>query len=140
MKLAVAGLWIVASAALWASNAKADIKVGIVVSASGPGSALGQPQIRTVAALPKEIGGEKVTYVVLDDESDPTKGAQNARRLVIQDELATLQAPSGRLVLRVDQPAVAATLLGSRLEPAELAAWTQVCRVVLNLHETITRY
>src|SRR6201996_3835404 len=85
MKLAVAGLWIVASAALWASNANADIKVGIVVSASGPGSALGQPQIKTVAALPKEIGGEKVSYVVLDDESDPTKGAQNARRLVIQD-------------------------------------------------------
>ena len=25
-------------------------------------------------------------------------------------------------------------------QPAELAAWTQVCRVVLNLHETITRY
>jgi Tfp pilus assembly protein PilF len=23
---------------------------------------------------------------------------------------------------------------------AELAAWTQVCRVILNLHETITRY
>ncbi len=26
------------------------------------------------------------------------------------------------------------------LDPAELAAWTQVCRVILNLHETITRY
>jgi hypothetical protein len=25
-------------------------------------------------------------------------------------------------------------------DPAELAAWTSVCRVVLNLHETITRY
>ena len=25
-------------------------------------------------------------------------------------------------------------------DPVELAAWTQVCRVVLNLHETITRY
>jgi hypothetical protein len=24
--------------------------------------------------------------------------------------------------------------------PAELAAWTQLCRVILNLHETITRY
>src|SRR5262249_33654007 len=24
--------------------------------------------------------------------------------------------------------------------PAEEAAWTQVCRVILNLHETITRY
>ena len=26
------------------------------------------------------------------------------------------------------------------VEPAELAAWTSVARVVLNLHETITRY
>lgn len=26
------------------------------------------------------------------------------------------------------------------LDPIELAAWTSVCRVVLNLHETITRY
>ena len=26
------------------------------------------------------------------------------------------------------------------LDEAELAAWTQVCRVVLNLHEMITRY
>jgi hypothetical protein len=25
-------------------------------------------------------------------------------------------------------------------DPAELAAWTSVARVVLNLHETITRY
>lgn len=85
MKLAAAGLWIFASATFWVSNANADIKVGIVVSASGPGAALGQPQMRTIAALPKEIGGEKVVYVSLDDESDPTKGAQNARRLVIQD-------------------------------------------------------
>jgi hypothetical protein len=28
----------------------------------------------------------------------------------------------------------------SSLDKVELAAWTQVCRVVLNLHETITRY
>jgi hypothetical protein len=26
------------------------------------------------------------------------------------------------------------------LDPAEYAAWATVCRVVLNLHETITRY
>ena len=26
------------------------------------------------------------------------------------------------------------------LEPAELAAWTSIGRVILNLHETITRY
>ena len=26
------------------------------------------------------------------------------------------------------------------INPAELAAWTSVARVILNLHETITRY
>jgi hypothetical protein len=29
---------------------------------------------------------------------------------------------------------------GAGQDPAELAAWTQLCRVLLNLHETITRY
>jgi hypothetical protein len=29
---------------------------------------------------------------------------------------------------------------GTGKAPAELAAWTQLCRVILNLHETITRY
>jgi hypothetical protein len=29
---------------------------------------------------------------------------------------------------------------GGGHDPAELAAWTQLCRVILNLHETITRY
>ena len=51
MKLAMAGLWVLAGALLIAPDARADIKVGVVVSASGPGSALGQPQMRTIAAL-----------------------------------------------------------------------------------------
>ena len=28
----------------------------------------------------------------------------------------------------------------SKADPVELAAWTSVCRVALNLHESITRY
>lgn len=90
MRLNLARLWVGAILTLGASGANADIKVGIIVSASGPGSALGQPQMRAVAALPKEIGGEKVVYIPLDDETDPTKGAQNARRLVIQDRVDIL--------------------------------------------------
>lgn len=76
------------------TSASADIKVGIVVSASGPGSALGQPQMKTVAALPKEIAGQKVTYIVLDDESDPTKGTQNARKLVLENGVDVLVGSS----------------------------------------------
>ncbi len=42
----------------------------------------------------------------------------------------------------IDEPAkLLRTGLAETPEPTgELAAWTQVCRVVLNLHETITRY
>lgn len=76
------------------SPAMAQIKVGITVSASGPGAALGQPQTRTVQALPKEISGQKVSYIVLDDESDPTKSAQNARKLIAEEKVDVLLGSS----------------------------------------------
>ena len=84
--------WMIALATvvLSAGSAQAQIKVGITMSGSGPGAALGQPQTKTVAALPKEIAGQKITYFALDDESDPTKGAQNARKLITDDVLANL--------------------------------------------------
>jgi branched-chain amino acid transport system substrate-binding protein len=72
------------------SSAHAQIKVGITMSASGPGAALGQPQSKTVGALPKEIAGQKITYFALDDESDPTKGAQNGRKLITEEKVDVL--------------------------------------------------
>ena len=88
--------WMVALAAivLSAGAAQAQIKVGITMSASGPGAALGQPQNKTVAALPKEIAGQKVEYFALDDESDPTKGAQNARKLLTEEKVDVLLGSS----------------------------------------------
>ena len=83
--------WMIALAAvLGISSAQAQIKVGITMSASGPGAALGQPQSKTVAALPKEIAGQKITYFALDDESDPTKGAQNGRKLITEEKVDVL--------------------------------------------------
>src|SRR5665213_105915 len=84
--------WMVALAAvvLSAGSAQAQIKVGITMSGSGPGAALGQPQSKTVAALPKEIAGQKITYFALDDESDPTKGAQNVRKLLAEEKVDVL--------------------------------------------------
>ena len=35
---------------------------------------------------------------------------------------------------------LAAPLPANGSDADELAAWTQVCRIILNLHETITRY
>ena len=81
---------IVLATVLGVGNAHAQIKVGITMSGSGPGAALGQPQSKTVAALPKEIAGQKITYFALDDESDPTKGAQNARKLIAEEKVDVL--------------------------------------------------
>lgn len=80
----------IAWAAVVATPAAAQVKVGITVSASGPGAALGQPQMKTVAALPKQLGGFSITYIALDDESDPTKGAQNARKLITDEKVDIL--------------------------------------------------
>jgi len=79
-----------AAAATAPTGASAQIKVGVTVSASGPGAALGQPQMRTVQALPKEIAGQKVTYIALDDESDPAKAVQNARKLITEEKVDAL--------------------------------------------------
>lgn len=88
------GLALTALVALGLAPARAEIKIGITMSASGPGAALGQPQMKSVAALPKEVAGEKITYIALDDESDATKAAQNARKLVLEEKVDALVGSS----------------------------------------------
>ncbi len=76
--LALAGV----SGTLWA-----EIVVGVSVSTTGPGASLGVHVANTVALLPKTIGGETVRYVMLDDTSDPTVGAKNARKFATDDKV-----------------------------------------------------
>lgn len=64
-----------------------------------------------------------------------------------EEELKALTALlDANLPLYQQNPAAAAALLGvglapqpQNIDPAQLAAWTQVARALLNLHETITR-
>ena len=74
--------------------ALAQIKIGVTMSASGPGAALGQPQLKTIAALPKEIAGQTVTYIGLDDESDATKAVQNVRKMISEDKVDVIMGSS----------------------------------------------
>ena len=53
--------------------ARADITVGVTVSATGPAASLGIPEKNTVDLMPKTIAGQKINYIVLDDGSDTTK-------------------------------------------------------------------
>jgi branched-chain amino acid transport system substrate-binding protein len=67
--------------------ALADVNVGVSLSLTGPGSGLGIPMNNYYKIFPKEIAGEKVNLIILDDASDPGKGAQNARRFVTDDKV-----------------------------------------------------
>ena len=72
---------------LASGTAGAEVVVGVSVSTTGPGASLGVHVQRAVALFPKTIGGETVRYIVLDDTSDPTVGAKNARRFATEDNV-----------------------------------------------------
>ena len=65
----------------------ADINIGVSLALTGPGSGLGIPMQNQLKLFPKTIGGEKVNLIVLDDATDPGKGASNARRFVTEDKV-----------------------------------------------------
>jgi branched-chain amino acid transport system substrate-binding protein len=86
---ALAGAALFTSASAWA-----DIKVGIVVSATGPAASLGIPQKNTAALLPKEIAGQKVDYIVLDDGSDTTTAVKDIKKLIDEEHVDVVIGPS----------------------------------------------
>ncbi len=73
-----------------ATAVQAEIKVGVVLSATGPAASLGIPERNTVSLLPTTIGGETVRYIVLDDASDTTTAVKNTRKLVAEDKVDVL--------------------------------------------------
>lgn len=73
-----------------ATAAQADIKVGVTLSATGPAASLGIPEKNTFSLLPATIGGEKVSYIVLDDGSDTTSAVKNTRKLLTEDKVDVL--------------------------------------------------
>jgi branched-chain amino acid transport system substrate-binding protein len=65
----------------------ADVTIGVSISLTGPTSALGIPTQKGIALWPKEIAGEKLNVILLDDATDPTKGVQNTRKLITEDKV-----------------------------------------------------
>jgi len=77
-----------AAAALAAcGTALADITIGVIAPLTGPASGLGIPAGNEVKLWPKEIAGEKLNVILMDDASDPTQGVTNAKRFVSQDKV-----------------------------------------------------
>ena len=83
-----------ALAALIPMLAWAQVKVGLMVSATGPTTAIGIPQKNTGDILPRRIGDVAVEYIQLDDGGDTTRAVQNAKRLIQETNVDAIIGPS----------------------------------------------
>ncbi len=81
---------VAALSAVISNQVLADVKIGVTVSATGPAASLGIPEKNTVSLLPKEVAGQKVEYIVLDDATDSTQAVKNARKLTSEDHVDAL--------------------------------------------------
>jgi branched-chain amino acid transport system substrate-binding protein len=83
-----------AALAIGATSAVAQIRIGLMVSATGPTSAIGIPQKNTGDILPRSIGGASVEYISLEDGGDTTRAVQNVKKLVQENNIDALIGPS----------------------------------------------
>lgn len=87
-------LLVAAFAVAFALPAVGQVRIGLMVSATGPTSAIGIPQKNTGDLLPRKIGGVTVEYFSLEDGGDTTRAVQNARKLVQEHHIDALIGPS----------------------------------------------
>lgn len=109
----------------------ADITVGFVTSLSGPISSIGIPYdqgIKAGHAHISEIGGNKVKLVSLDDASDPSSAAKNARKLIEEEKvdiiIGTAGAPGSLAIAAVAREAKTPMIVIANANlPGEDGAW-----------------
>ncbi len=123
------------SLATMSTVAQADITVGFITSLSGPGSSLGIPYDRGIAAAfayRSEINGQKVRLIQLDDASDPSAAIRNARKLIEEEKvdvlIGTATAPASIAIAAVATelkvPLIAVSPITPTANPADQWAIT----------------
>ena len=82
-----------------AALAQGALKVGVVVSATGPAASLGIPERNTFLLIQEMldrqggVAGRKVEFVILDDASDTTQAVRSTRRLVEEGAVVPVALP-----------------------------------------------
>lgn len=88
------------SACLGCTREPEPLKIGAVLSITGPAAYLGEPEKNTLLMLQEEanarggVGGHKVELVIYDDGSDVSSAIQSATRLIEEDRVAVVIGPS----------------------------------------------
>ncbi len=95
---------------------RAEVVVGVSVSATGPAASLGIPERQSLELLPPTLGGLPARYVLLDDATDPSQAAKNARRLVDADQVDVI---------------IGSSTVPSSLAISEVAVQTRTAQIAL---------
>lgn len=96
LPLLAAGAAITVATAAGERVAAQDIKIGSVLSATGPASFLGAPEEKTLRLYVDKINaeggvlGKRLAFVVYDDGGDPSKARTFATRLVDEDRVTAM--------------------------------------------------
>ncbi|MDH4564909.1 ABC transporter substrate-binding protein [Pseudomonas sp. BN411] len=77
------------------ANVQAEVKVGVITSSTGPLALVGLPQKNSTPLLPTQAGDQKVTYIPLDDGSDPTATVKALKKLISEENVDAIIGPSG---------------------------------------------
>lgn len=89
-----AGMSCISVAVLSAASASAQIKVGVTISTTGPAAAIGAPTRNAMLLWPREVAGQKVEYIILDDASDTTNAVRNLRKLTSEEKVDIIVGPN----------------------------------------------
>jgi branched-chain amino acid transport system substrate-binding protein len=123
MKLRIAAAAL--AVGLAATAAHAEIVVGVSLGITGPGASLGVHYRNAYQLMGKTLGGEPVRFVILDDASDPTNAAKNARKLISEDKADMLMGSNGvPSAVQMAQAAAEAKIPMMVLTPAALSGNT----------------
>lgn len=90
-----------AAATMWPAfgylQSKPPVKIGAVLSMSGPAAVFGIPERDTLNALIKEFGstmdGRRVDFVFCDDKTNPTEAARCVTQLVNDEKVVAIIGP-----------------------------------------------
>jgi branched-chain amino acid transport system substrate-binding protein len=81
-----------------ATAVQAEITVGFSTAMSGPGASIGIPYgrgMQAAYAYAGAVGDQKIRLIQLDDASDPSAAARNARKLIEEEKVDVILGTSG---------------------------------------------
>ena len=103
------------AAAFIGSASAQEITIGVTLATTGPAASLGVHYKNAFQLFPKTLGGQPVKYIMLEDASDPSVAAKNARKLVTEDKvdaiMGSVSVPSttqvGQIATETKTPMIA---------------------------------